>query len=387
MFKFKMGIRRFGASLAALLMVCCLTAPAFAASASMPSVDDFLSHPFSWYVWRENNVNDGYRRYELISSPIILSGSLLSGSGFSYSFSVNTREFKPSGSDSDYYEYGFPTLGEPRGSCGSWSFYPDFPIGSRKFPSALFRVYTASSEFQSFYGSVCPSPESFFLSNFASTSSGYGELPVTSFSQWIYPVVRGAYRHGNTFANDWVVFSGLDNAVVVNSSGLGNRVFEPSYCPVVTYSYSNWGSAGWKNPDSHFSESYSFSSSDARFWLLNPSSLTGSFSGTFAFSLLVPSHLLPSDVEVGDWISQGTMDKLQDQLVKDFDVNSDTLTNSKQNFDSWQNSNTIDTDVANTSLDIINGLMQNVGQFAFIVSLLCFGAVVLRVLIRKAVEG
>lgn len=382
--------RRVGALLSALLMICCLTVPALAATgteADMPSSSDFLSHPFSWFVWRENSVGDGYRRYELISSPIIFSGSFLSGSGFSYSFSVNSREFKPSGSDSDYYTYGFPTLAEPRGSCGSWSFYPDFPIGSRFFPSALFRVYAGSTEFLSFYGSVCPSPESFFLSNFASTSSGYGELPVTSFSQWIYPVVRGPYRNGNTFANDWVAFSGLDNNVVADSSGLSGRAFSPSYCPVVTYSYSNWGSAGWKDPDSHFSDSYHFSSTDARFWLLNPSSLTGSFSGRFACSLLVPSHLLPSDVAVGDWISQGTMDKLQDQLVNDFDVNSDTLENSKQNFDSWQNSNTIDTDVANTSLDIINGLLQNVGNFAFIVSLLCFGAVVLRVLIRKAVEG
>lgn len=353
----------------------------------MPSEADFRSHPFAWYVWRENSGFDGYKRYELISSPIVFSGSVLSGSGFSYSFSVNTRKFTDSANDSNYYTYGFPTLGEPRGSCGSWAYYPSFPIGDRFYPYALFRVYTDTSSVQSCYGSVCPSPESFFLSNFATTASGYGEVPVTSFSQWIYPVVRGPYRHGNTFANDWVIFSGLDNAVVVNNSGTGGRIFQPPCCPVVTYDYSKFVYSSWKDVDSHFPASYNFSSADSRFWLLDSGSPTGSFSAKFACSLLVPSSLLPSDVEVGDWISQGTMDKLQDQLVNDFDINSDTLTNSKDDLNSWNSTSSVDSDVASGASGLLGGLFQNLGTFLFSVSLLCFGAVVLRMLIRKAVDG
>lgn len=380
-------VKRFAALVAAMVLSLSLCLPCFAADAAMPSESDFRSHPFAWYVWRENDVLDGYKRYELIASPIIFSGSVLSGSGFSYSFSVNTRKFNDPTTSGNFYNYGFPSLGEPRGSCGSWAYYPSFPIGCRSYPTALFRVYTDSSSVQSYYGSVCPSPESFFLSNFASTSSGYGEVPATSFSQWIYPVVRGPYNHGNTSASDWVIFSGLDNSVVVNSSGTGGRVFEPSYCPVVTYGYTNWGASGWKDVESHFPESYSFSSADARFWLVDPGSLTGSFSSKLACSLLVPSSLLPSDVKVGDWISQGTMDKLQDQLVNDFDVDSDTLKNSKNNLDSWSSTSSVDSDVASGATGLLNGIFQNLGTFLFSVSLLCFGAVVLRMLIRKAVDG
>lgn len=380
-------LKRFAALVAALMLSLALCVPCFAAEASMPSESDFRSHPFSWYVWRTCDLHDGYSRYELISSPISLSGSVLSGSGFSYSFSVNSRKFVPDDNSSDFYNYGFPSLAEPRGSCGSWSYYPSFPIGSRNFPSALFRVYTGSSEFQSYFGSVCPSPESFYLSNFPVTISGYGEVPVTSFSQWIYPVVRGPYRSGNTFANDWVVFSGLDNAVVMDSSSANGRVFGPKYCPVVTSGYLNWGVSGWKTFDAHFPDSYNFPSSDARFWLVNPSDLTGSFSGNFACSLVVPSFLLPSDVEVGDWISQGTMDKLQDQLVNDFDINSDTLKNSKDNLNSWSSASSVDSDVASSASGLLGGVFQNLGTFLFSVSLLCFGAVVLRMLIHKAVSG
>lgn len=380
-------LKRFAALVAALMLSFALAVPCFASEASMPSDDDFLSHPFSWYVWRTSDLHDGYSRYELISSPISLSGSLLSGSGFSYSFSVNTRRFDSDDNSGDFYTYGFPSLAEPRGVCGSWSYYPSFPIGSRRFPYALFRVYTDSSEFQSYYGSVCPSPESFYLNSYSDTVSGFGAVPPASFSQWIYPTVRGPYTTGNTHANNWVIFSGLDNAVVMDSSSANGRVFGPKYCPVVTSGYINWGVSGWSDFSSHFPDAYSFPSSDARFWLVNPSDVTGSFSGTFACSLVVPSFLLPSDVEVGDWISQGTMDKLQDQLVNEFDVNSDTLKSSKDNLNSWNSTSSVDSDVASGASGLLGGLFQNLGTFLFSVSLLCFGAVVLRMLIRKAVDG
>lgn len=380
-------VKRFAALVAALMLCASLCVPCLAADAPMPSVQDFLDHPFSWYVWRKSGVIDSYTRYELVSSPIRLSGSTLSSSGLTYSFSVNSRRFYDPSSDGSYYTYGFPALAEPRGTCGTWSYYPSFPIGSQAYPSALFCVYAESSSYQSFYGSVCPSPESFYLSDYATTTSGYGNLPATSFSQWIYPVIRGPYKSGNTFANDWVAFSGLDNTVIVNSPSSGLRFFEPSSCPVVTYSYVNWGVSGWKDVVSHFPDSYNFLSSDARFWLVDPSNLTGSFSGIFACSLLVPSQLLPADVQPGDWISQGTMDKLQDQLVKDFNVDSDTLKNSKDNLNSWNSTSSVDSDVASGASGLLGGLFQNLGTFLFSVSLLCFGAVVLRMFIRKAVDG
>lgn len=110
---------------------------------------------------------------------------------------------------------------------------------------------------------------------------------------------------------------------------------------------------------------------------------------TAVISFWVGADKLPAGLKVGDEFPADTdaYDKLREDILDQFPEASDHISNDKSTFDSWIDTETVDTDVANTSLDIINGLLQNVGQFAFIVSLLCFGAVVLRVLIRKAVEG
>lgn len=114
-----------------------------------------------------------------------------------------------------------------------------------------------------------------------------------------------------------------------------------------------------------------------------------SFSPFTAFylipTLLVPVGMLP-DVKLGDWISDSPED-LQKALTNEFGIDSGTLKNSKDNLNSWNSTSSVDTDLANTSLSAINALFQNMGQFLAIVSLLIFGAVVLRMLLRKAVDG
>ena len=87
--------RRAGALLSAILMICCMTAPALAASsdaASMPSINDFIAHPNSFYVWRSPN-NLPYH-YELIASPIVLDsdGFAVSGST-TYTYSNVLKSF------------------------------------------------------------------------------------------------------------------------------------------------------------------------------------------------------------------------------------------------------------------------------------------------------
>ena len=93
------------------------------------------------------------------------------------------------------------------------------------------------------------------------------------------------------------------------------------------------------------------------------------------------------DIDVGSWLSADDLEKLQDQLINDFDVDSNTLKNSKDNLNSWNSTSSVDSDVASGAIGILNGIFQNLGTFLFSVSLLCFGAVVLRMLIRKAVDG
>ena len=92
------------------------------------------------------------------------------------------------------------------------------------------------------------------------------------------------------------------------------------------------------------------------------------------------------DVKLGDWLSDSPED-LQDAITNQFGIDSGTLENSKDNLNSWNSSSSVDSDVASGAFGLLGGLFQNLGTFLFSVSLLCFGAVVLRMFIRKAVDG
>lgn len=107
--------------------------------------------------------------------------------------------------------------------------------------------------------------------------------------------------------------------------------------------------------------------------------------GSFVFSLLVPASRLP-DVKLGDWLSDSPED-LQDAITNQFHIDSGTLKDSEDILNSWNSSSSVDSDVASGASGLLGGLFQNLGTFLFSVSLLCFGAVVLRMLIRKAVDG
>lgn len=395
--------RRVGALLSALLMVCCLTAPALAAgpdsTVPMPTYIEFIQHKFSWYVWRK----DGSNRAELIATPLNFdSDGYVSGvsSGYAYDMNITTREFfNNDGTVS--VTYGFPSLCELYGACGSWRYYPSFPVGHTNSDSAHVKLYPYVEsgfdktllESNGYVAAVCPSPEYYSLTssvgNHSSIPNGITRnFPVLPFSQSLYPISFGPWSDGNSHGNTWTMFWGLDDSPFALSSNDYKNGASPFYCPVLDAALFLHTSGSWVDQSYRFPQSYSFPSTVSHVWIAKKASPTGSLSGLwFIPTLSVPYQYLPSGVQFGDWISAADLEKMQDQLVNDFGVSTDTLKESKQNFDSWQNSNTIDTDVANTGLDIINALMQNVGQFAFIVSLLCFGAVVLRVLIRKAVEG
>ena len=74
-------------------------------------------------------------------------------------------------------------------------------------------------------------------------------------------------------------------------------------------------------------------------------------------------------------------------ISNEFGVDSDTIKDTKDILNSWNSSSSVDSDVASGASGLLGGLFQNLGTFLFYVSLLCFGAVVLRMFIRKAVDG
>lgn len=142
---------------------------------------------------------------------------------------------------------------------------------------------------------------------------------------------------------------------------------------------------------------YNCSSSDL-IWIILPRNLyassTSAMFGSFAkvrctISYWVDANKLPAGLKVGDEFPADTddFDKLRDDLIEQFPEAGDNIENGKDTISGWNDTETVDTDVASSSISVLNALFQNLGGFLFIVSLMVFGAVVLRMLIRKAVDG
>lgn len=110
---------------------------------------------------------------------------------------------------------------------------------------------------------------------------------------------------------------------------------------------------------------------------------------TAVISFWVDANKLPASLQVGDEFPADTdaFDQLRDDLIKQFPEASENIENGKATIQGWNDTETVDTDVASTSFSVLNALFQNLGGFLFIISLMVFGAVVLRMLIRKAVDG
>ena len=94
-------------------------------------------------------------------------------------------------------------------------------------------------------------------------------------------------------------------------------------------------------------------------------------------------------MQVGDEFpaNNDAFDNLRDELLKQFPEVGDNIENGKPTIQGWNDTETVDSDVAVTSISALNAMFQNLGGFLFIISLMVFGAVVLRMLIRKAVDG
>lgn len=110
---------------------------------------------------------------------------------------------------------------------------------------------------------------------------------------------------------------------------------------------------------------------------------------TAIVSYWIDANKLPAGLGVGDEFpaNNDAFENLRDELLEQFPEASDNVETGKDIIEGWNNTETVDTDVASTSISALNALFQNLGGFLFIISLMVFGAVVLRMLIRKAVDG
>lgn len=110
---------------------------------------------------------------------------------------------------------------------------------------------------------------------------------------------------------------------------------------------------------------------------------------TAEFTFWVDANKLPSGLKVGDEFPADTdsFDDLRESLIDQFPEAAENIENGKSTLTGWNDTETVDTDVASSAMSALNAMFQNLGSFLFIVSLMVFGAVVLRMLIRKAVDG
>lgn len=227
------------------------------------------------------------------------------------------------------------------------------------------------------------------FSAYSSASSFSGKLSVVPVS-----FVRSAFSAGNTISLDSSGFrfssSEFSPDLVVRGSLQSRRNL--TYTPVL--------SLGSATHDFEISDTYPFfnCSSNDLAWIIAPDSFDVSVSwwNTYAqlsvratMSYWVDANKLPSGLKIGDEFPADTdaFDQLRDDLINQFPEASENIENGKDTIQGWNDTETVDTDVASTSISALNAMFQHFGGFLFILSLMVFGAVVLRMLIRKAVDG
>lgn len=384
-------LKRFVALVAALMVSLSLCTPCFAGfetEASMPSLDDFYKHHGSWYVWRKATISN-FPYYELLCSPISVSGTSYS-LPYSVSYSTNAFDVSYLANDSGLaYDYACAFPLPLRGASGYWYELPSFPIGSGMVSDTCsVRVYSTSAQPSGTFGFLTSSfSRSDRLLSFGNTAvSSYGSSTDTldsfSFSSPFYSYPFAIRQTTSTSASGYVLQGGDNNFIIPSPGYSSTRALHLNATRYLlgTHDFAPYPS-GYTIPSSDIGFVFVHQPSSSPVYSASAFNTTGSF----AFSLLVPVSRLP-DVKLGDWISDSPED-LQDAITNEFGIDSGTLKDSKDNLNSWNSTSSVDSDVASGASGLLGGLFQNLGTFLFSVSLLCFGAVVLRMFIRKAVDG
>lgn len=104
-------------------------------------------------------------------------------------------------------------------------------------------------------------------------------------------------------------------------------------------------------------------------------------------SFWIDANKLPAGLEVGDsFPASDQFDSLRDSLLDKYDVENqieytDLILN--QSFNDFES---VDSDVASGASNLLGGLFQNLDSFIFSFCLLCVGAVLFRIVLRKAVD-
>lgn len=382
-------LKRFAALVAAMVISFSLAVPAFAAgsdvhliSRDFPSLEEFKKHPNQWYLCRESSASSAaYVLFAYAPTSWDSDGfptsvwSLKPLNNFSSTFVIT-----PATSTDGVYQYTFHYI--DTGVDAMWLTKYSVPIGPDAgsllfFPSSSDTISAlkdgAKASFLLTTTDYVPDSGQFALS---STGHGYYSAgDVSSAILW----------YSRDFGNNHVPFGRVPHPSSYSTRNSLNPIklsdFYTSF-----YTVGNWDFG-------KFPFSVQTNSRNVRFNAVYDSTPTASSASYKQLVFLPAIHFTPDTFEMlfgtgyrnGGWFP-GDED-LQKELVNDFGVDSNTLKDSKSSLDSWNSTSSIDLDVASGAFGFLTGIFQNLGTFLFSVSLLCFGAVVLRMLIRKAVDG
>lgn len=104
-------------------------------------------------------------------------------------------------------------------------------------------------------------------------------------------------------------------------------------------------------------------------------------------SFWIDASKLPAGLKVGDsFPAPDQFDSLRDSLLDKYDVETNIVDTETYLDEGINGFSSVESDVASGASGLLGGIFQNLSSFLFSVSLLCVGAVLLRVVLRKAVD-
>ena len=368
-------LKRFAALVAALVLCASLCVPCFADDKQLTILDDFPSdnefreHPNQWFVVRSGDSRQLYLLFDH-NPNWNLDGKF---NGNESTFPLVTRQDTINIGSSSYYTITSAQTYHPYYWINKYPVDIGWSAGSLLFFSRSTTSFSGTPSFLLTVDNYSPSGGQFY------SNSGDADVfigPVYSAPLWMTSKVGNNTTPAYVFSHP----TGLSTR-----SSVGTPIGLSSF---VSYEFYPGNFEIGKFPSSLLTTSRDLAFLGVDQVRPSSSSVTYNRLSFWPVIAFYPSNfeaLYGTGYRDGGWFPGD--DDLQNELVHDFGVDSNTLKNSKSSLDSWSTTSSVDSDVASGASGLLGGLFQNLGTFLFSVSLLCFGAVVLRMLIRKAVDG
>lgn len=361
-------VKRFAALVAALMLCASLSLPAFA------------SNNAQWCKWvitdSKQLTNESGTMSTYFQLTPFVDGNVYAATISSHASAVKFSSASSPGSWESFVLY-----------CDN---YPDWwrsavPLGARSYVQADVKSFSWSSSY-----------------------SGY-RTPVSSGNLYVFDrnnaLVVGSISIGSgTTSNGYISTVGAPSAFFISGQSAttsatvspvafsvgDSLVFSPNDLFNIVPGFPLSSSANFDNVRYSTIPLSNLSSDTIVFGVFSGNLTSGRYyHATVEITYWADANKLPPGLQVGDEFPADTeaFDQLRDELLNQFPEASENIQNGKDTLTGWNDTETVDTDVASTSISVLNAMFQNLGGFLFIISLMVFGAVVLRMFIKKAVDG